>query len=103
MTIPHSASGAPDENAAVRFSGETLADTAGALFRAAGSPAEEAATVARLLVAANLAGHDSHGVARIPQYLRNLRRGRGVPGEGPVCGVIGGGGVRVGERDFVFE
>ena len=81
MTIPHSASGAPDENAAVRFSGETLADTAGALFRAAGSPAEEAATVARLLVAANLAGHDSHGVARIPQYLRNLRRGRVVPGQ----------------------
>jgi len=50
------------------------------LFEAAGSPRDEAQTVAELLVAANLAGHDSHGVVRIPQYLRNVRRGNIVPG-----------------------
>lgn len=71
---------APKEDASFRFSAKILADAAAALFRAAGSPAEEASTVARLLVAANLAGHDSHGVARIPQYLRNLRHGRVAPG-----------------------
>ena len=85
MTTSHSAPAtgnnpAPGTAAAVRFSAKSLADVAAALFRAAGSPAEEAATVARLLVAANLAGHDSHGVVRIPQYLRNLRRGRVSPG-----------------------
>ncbi len=81
MTTLHPTPGAPEEVAAFRFSGETLTDAAAALFRAAGSPAEEAAIVAWLLVAANLAGHDSHGVVRIPQYLRNLRRGRVVPGQ----------------------
>lgn len=50
------------------------------LFKAAGSPPSEAETVANLLVSANLAGHDSHGVVRVPQYLRNVRRGRVVPG-----------------------
>lgn len=62
------------------FQFETLREVAALLFRAAGSPPQEAETVARLLVAANLAGHDSHGVVRIPQYLRNLRRGLIVPG-----------------------
>ena len=90
MTTSLSAPGAPDETAAVRFSGETLTGAATALFRAAGSPTEEAATVARLLVAANLAGHDSHGVVRIPQYLRNLRRGRVIPGrKNTVLGDVG--------------
>jgi len=62
------------------FAPETLRETARALFAAAGAPPVEAAEVARLLVHANLCGHDSHGVVRIPQYLRNVRRGRLVPG-----------------------
>lgn len=46
----------------------------------AGAPAGEAAIVARSLVAANLAGHDSHGVLRLPQYLAAMGAGRIVPG-----------------------
>lgn len=46
------------------------------LFRAAGVPAEEASCVARSLVDANLCGHDSHGVIRVPQYLDALADGR---------------------------
>jgi uncharacterized oxidoreductase len=42
---------------------------------AAGSPQEEAETVTRLLVEANMVGHDSHGVIRIPQYLTSINNG----------------------------
>lgn len=38
-------------------------------FEAAGGAADEAEAIARNLVDANLAGHDSHGVIRVPRYL----------------------------------
>ena len=41
---------------------------------------EEAATVARHCVAANLAGHDSHGVINIPLYIERIGKGHIVPG-----------------------
>ncbi|MCS6865134.1 MAG: Ldh family oxidoreductase [Gemmataceae bacterium] len=45
------------------------------LFEAAGVSAADAAIVAHSLVDANLCGHDSHGVIRIPQYLEALKNG----------------------------
>ena len=39
----------------------------------------DAAWVARLLVRANLRGHDSHGVIRIPQYVGSIRKGETNP------------------------
>jgi uncharacterized oxidoreductase len=39
------------------------------LFEASQFPPEEAALIARSLVDGNLAGHDSHGVIRIPQSV----------------------------------
>lgn len=39
------------------------------IFEAAGGAPEEAAAIAENLVDANLAGHDSHGVIRVPRYL----------------------------------
>ncbi len=45
------------------------------LFEAADVPAEEAATIAASLVEANLRGHDSHGVMRIRDYVKQLRLG----------------------------
>ena len=53
----------------------TLTDFARRLFVAAGVPEPDAATVAGSLVGANLCGHDSHGVMRVPQYLGFLRDG----------------------------
>ena len=50
------------------------------LLQAAGASAEEAEIVARHSVAANLAGHDSHGVIQIPIYIDRIRRGHIVPG-----------------------
>ena len=45
------------------------------IFVAHGVPSEDAACIATMLVRANLRGHDSHGVIRIPQYVSNLKRG----------------------------
>ena len=40
------------------------------IFLAAGATPEESRVVSDALVEANLAGHDSHGVLRIPEYVR---------------------------------
>jgi uncharacterized oxidoreductase len=45
------------------------------VLEACSSPAEEAAIVADHLVTSNLLGVDSHGVMRIPQYVREIREG----------------------------
>jgi uncharacterized oxidoreductase len=45
------------------------------IFAARGVPPDDAAWVATMLVRANLRGHDSHGVIRIPQYAASLKSG----------------------------
>jgi uncharacterized oxidoreductase len=45
------------------------------VFVREGCSAAEAERIGRYLVAANLAGHDSHGVIRVPRYLGWLRDG----------------------------
>jgi uncharacterized oxidoreductase len=45
------------------------------VFETAGSSPAEAGEVARRLVGANLAGHDSHGVVRIPRYVELMQSG----------------------------
>ncbi len=45
------------------------------IFAARGVPADDAAWIATMLVRANLRGHDSHGVIRIPQYVASLTSG----------------------------
>src|SRR5215831_10101518 len=52
-----------------------LRDLGRRVFESAGTPADIAEHVADHLVASNLAGHDSHGVLRIPWYLDHVRRG----------------------------
>lgn len=59
---------------------DTLTDLARRVLTRAGALADEAATVARLTVAADLAGHPSHGVAMIPGYVRQLADGEIRPG-----------------------
>jgi uncharacterized oxidoreductase len=55
-----------------------LTDFAVTLLRAGGLPADEAQVVGASLVGANLRGHDSHGVMRIPFYLDGLKKGEVV-------------------------
>jgi len=47
-----------------------------ALFVAAGVSTANARIVARSLVEANLRGHDSHGVMRVPFYIGSLKNGK---------------------------
>ncbi|MCA9860981.1 MAG: Ldh family oxidoreductase, partial [Thermomicrobiales bacterium] len=49
------------------------------LFEAVGTPADTARFIANALVAANLTGHDSHGVIRILQYIEVVESGALVP------------------------
>ena len=53
-----------------------LSEFSRSLFVAGGVPADEAAIVSHSLVEANLRGHDSHGVMRIPQYLEFIHNGK---------------------------
>jgi LDH2 family malate/lactate/ureidoglycolate dehydrogenase len=57
-----------------------MAELAGALFRAAGAPADEAALTADHLVTSSLMGCDSHGIMRVPEYLTQVVEGTIVPG-----------------------
>jgi uncharacterized oxidoreductase len=49
------------------------------IFVARGVPAGDAIWIATLLVRANLRGHDSHGVIRIPHYVRAMKAGEVNP------------------------
>jgi uncharacterized oxidoreductase len=57
-----------------------LTGFAAALFEAGGVAADEARLVAESLVGANLRGHDSHGVMRVPFYLKQVASGECKPG-----------------------
>jgi uncharacterized oxidoreductase len=45
------------------------------IFATSGCSATESARIGKYLVSANLTGHDSHGVARVPRYLQWKRDG----------------------------
>jgi len=49
-----------------------------AIFAKAGSQPQEAALIARRLVDSNLVGHDSHGIVRVPAYVRWRGEGKVV-------------------------
>jgi uncharacterized oxidoreductase len=68
------------------------------VFAALGVPADDAAWIATLLVRANLRGHDSHGVIRVPQYVMSVKAGDTVvtpsitvPIDAPTLAVVDGG------------
>lgn len=62
---------------------QTLRGHTEAIFSTAGCEPQEAACVANHLVGANLAGHDSHGVIRIPRYVQWLKEGKVVANQQP--------------------
>lgn len=64
----------------LKFTHEQLRTIGFEIFKAAGATDEEARIVSDLLVESNLAGHDSHGVLRIPQYVRMILNGEIKPG-----------------------
>ena len=76
---------------------EPLRRLVAAIFEKAGCSPAEAERIGRYLVSANLVGHDSHGVVRVPRYVQMLRDGRVVAdrkievlSETPVMAVVDG-------------
>ena len=57
------------------ISAERLERWASKIFAAEGLPDEHARTVAKVLVWADLRGMDTHGVLRVPHYVRFIRAG----------------------------
>jgi len=58
-----------------RVAAERLAGFIARAFVAAGFPARDAETLAGLMVEADLRGSDTHGVIRLPLYIRRVRAG----------------------------
>lgn len=58
-----------------------LIDFVADIFAHAGSSPEEATRIATYLATANLTGHDSHGVIRVPVYIRWNKNGSIVPNQ----------------------
>jgi len=54
-----------------------------ALFQSVGADPDIAEEVGRHLLNANLSGHDSHGVIRVPQYFDQIAKGAILPGARP--------------------
>jgi LDH2 family malate/lactate/ureidoglycolate dehydrogenase len=65
------------------FTKAALQRATATIFRAAGASEDHAAQVADVLVDNHLAGHDSHGILRIPEYLKSIVDGEIVVGASP--------------------
>jgi hydroxycarboxylate dehydrogenase B len=57
------------------MSAERLRDVSRRVFEAAGTPTDLATDMANILVESNLSGHDSHGIIRIPYYVKQIKDG----------------------------
>ncbi|MBV9813569.1 MAG: malate/lactate/ureidoglycolate dehydrogenase [Acetobacteraceae bacterium] len=68
----------PDAVATQLVAAATLTRFVADVFGGAGCDAAEAERISRFLVSANLTGHDSHGVIRVPRYVENIRDGHVV-------------------------
>src|SRR5476649_2599036 len=60
---------------------QNLIDFVAEVFSHSESSAEEARRIATYLTTANLTGHDSHGVIRVPVYIRWRNNGSIVPNQ----------------------
>jgi len=85
----------------VRFLPQPLLDLGRRIFEAVGAPAETAQLVASALVEADLMGHDSHGVIRIPDYVKRARNGQVHPAARPRV-VSAHGGTALVSGDWAF-
>jgi LDH2 family malate/lactate/ureidoglycolate dehydrogenase len=78
----------------MRIAPARLLDFATSVYAAAGMPEADARLVADTLVQADLWGHQSHGVLRLPWYLARLKAGVCTPVADPKL-VVDAGGVAV--------
>jgi uncharacterized oxidoreductase len=82
----------PDATQApVLIGADRLESFVAAIFRANRCDEAEAGRIAHHLLGANLAGHDSHGVARVPRYVEWQKAGYVVAGKRAEVVTDGGG------------
>src|SRR5215207_6432029 len=78
-TVPSPSSpppgGSRDGNLLTRYPAATLERFTAAVLQTLGLPAQDAARIAKLMIAADLRGQDGHGIFRLPQYVRRIRAG----------------------------
>lgn len=74
-------SGIREEGGRVFVPVETMRSLGAAVFEAVGCAPEEAKTIVTRLSGANLRGHDSHGVIRIPRYVQWAKDGIQIPNQ----------------------
>jgi hydroxycarboxylate dehydrogenase B len=81
----------------IHVAADALVEFCAEVFERVGSRPEEARQVAASLVDANLTGHDSHGVIRVPRYVAWVRSGELIPNQtierlvdAPVIAVVDG-------------
>lgn len=65
------------------ISADRLSKVATDIFRATGASPENTECVVSALIGANLAGHDSHGILRVPAYVNDIKNGRLDPKAAP--------------------
>lgn len=86
-----------------RFRPDALTSLGTRIFVALGAPDDVARVVAGSLVDANLTGHDSHGVLRIPQYAQRIRDGLVRPAARPrIVAGAGRGAVGIVSGEWGF-
>jgi len=101
MSAPGPAGATTPARPSVRVAAAPLADLVAAVLRADGCAGAEARIVADHLVDADLRGHASHGVVRLPRYHAWIAEGRLVPNAplstlvdaGALLHLDGGGGM----------
>src|SRR5580693_6213112 len=81
----------------IHIPADALREFCAEIFACVGCRSEEADRVSASLVDANLTGHDSHGVIRVPRYVDWVRTGDLIPNRSlervvdtPVIGVVDG-------------
>ena len=79
----------------IKIRAQSLRDLVRDIFVAGGCSEVEGTQLGKSLVSANLSGHDSHGVVRVPRYIQWKEEGAFIPGvtvkvvsESPVLAVI---------------
>jgi hydroxycarboxylate dehydrogenase B len=75
MVRPKIQQRARGEIAMVTIKADRMSAFVADIFAKAGSSRAEAERIGKYLVTANLTGHDSHGVQRVPRYLQWLQEG----------------------------
>lgn len=75
--------GAQESPTRERYPAAALAGFAAALLQAAGMEREPAQAVAQVLVDGDLMGHDTHGLALLAPYVKELESGAMAPGGEP--------------------